>query len=292
MRLFGCTFRIYRGSRTSGGRASRASGLWAGWAATCVAVLLGGCIETRIIRPESDWPRLRDFADAPRDPDRPQAGRRGQAWAIELKRFEGRERLAEAYKFADLVRREGQIGDVWFLNRGSDTVVFAGRYHRANDPDAQERLAEIKRAKVEGKRPFRKAKIVEVDRRGGQRGEYDLAQFSGYRTLVVAAFDREFGSDFRAAAERYAAELRTQHADHEIGFEVYYYHGPNQSLVSAGLFTQADFVSVNGVDRYGPAIRELQLVFAHSLRNGEKVPVPTPPDAESVFEPTVIVRVP
>ncbi|MEO1236646.1 MAG: hypothetical protein AAFX76_07640 [Planctomycetota bacterium] len=261
-------------------------------AALASAVSLAGCVETRIIRPESDWVRLRDFADAPRDSTSGEPARRGRRWAIELASFDGPDRLAEAYRFADTARTEAGIADVWFIDRGADTAVYAGRFSRSNHPDAQAQLKTVRAARINGDRPFRRAALVEVSRVGGERGEFDLARFSGYRTLLLEAFDRNHGPDFRADAERAAAELREKHADHELNFKVYYYHGPNQSLVTAGLFTEADFVPVNGVDSYGPRIRELQGVFPYSKKNDKFIATSRGKDGEYEFQKTVIVRVP
>ena len=59
--------------------------------------------------------------------------------------------------------------------------------------------------------------------------------------------------------------------------------------MTVGLFTYSDFVPVNGVDTYGPRIREQQERFPALLRNGRPVPRQGAPDET---EPTVIVNVP
>lgn len=244
-----------------------------------------GCVVTR--QTSSTWDSWREIADP--EPRETADGRRvrGQAYAVELKHFTGVDRLQQAYDFSNLVRTEAQIADVWFVDQGREAIVYTGRYPRRDHPEAKAKLTAVRAATLDGKREFRKAKLVTIDRRqAGTRDEHDLSQYSGYRTLLVAVFDANYDQDFRRAAEELADELR---AEHEV--DVYYYHGPNQSLVTAGLFTQVDFVPVNGVDSYGPAIRQMQDVFPFTTRNGEDLIGEDLTTADQ-REPTVVVRVP
>ncbi|MEM9420205.1 MAG: hypothetical protein AAGA25_14295 [Planctomycetota bacterium] len=250
-----------------------------------LATLSIGCVETRVV--SSSWDSLRELADPPPEQSKDGKRVRGQAFAVELQTFSGADRLREAYDFANTVRTKGQIADIRFVDRGRDAVVYAGRYPRKDHPEAQAKLKEVRAATIDGKRVFRKAKLVAIDRKqAGIRDKYDLSQFSGYRTLLVAVFDANHGKEFRRAAEETASDLREEH---EV--DIYFYHGPNQSLVTAGLFTQMDFVPVDGVDRYGPDIRQMQEVFPHTQRNGEYL-IGQDIATEDKREPTVVVRVP
>jgi len=272
-------------SRFTFGRRSRSTPLLVGLASLLVLLFTVGCVETRVV--SSSWDSLRQIADAP--PEQDQAGRRvrGQAFAVELAVFTGRDRMQESFDFAHRARSEAQIADVWFVERGDDAVVYAGRYRRQDQPEAKAKLKAVRAAVLDAKRPFRKAKLVPIDRRQqGTRDQHDLSQYSGYRTLLIAVYDQGFGNDFRRAAEETADDLR---AEHDV--DIYYYHGPNQSLVTAGLFTQTDFVPVNGVDSYGPAIRQTQELFPHTQRNGEFL-IGDDLTTDTKREPTVVVRVP
>ncbi|MEM6459439.1 MAG: hypothetical protein AAF710_08630 [Planctomycetota bacterium] len=244
-----------------------------------------GCVETRVVG--SSWDDWREMADPPRDDGTPRAAR-GQAYAVELGRFDGPERLKEAYAFAGRLRAEAGLAEVWFMDLGAETAVYAGRYPRRNHPDAKAMRAAVRAATLDGHRPFRRAELVPLTRGGpAERDAFDLSRYSGYRTLLLGVYEPDFaGGNHRAAAEAEAARLR---AEYEI--PVYYYHGPNQSIVAAGLFTQADFVVVNQADAYGPAIRQLQEVFPHARRNGETITNPELP-TDDQLEPTVVVRVP
>lgn len=243
-----------------------------------------GCVETRVIK--QSWPGLRELGDAPRDEDAGERRVRGQAWAVELERFAGPDRLSEAYAFAQDVRTDAQIADVWFINRGDEVIVYSGRYPRRDHPEAKEKLKAVRAASMGKDRPFRRAKLVVIERGVGSVDEYNLAQYSGYFTLLLGTYERDYGSDYRSAAERYAGEVREEHE-----LDVYYYHGPNQSLVTAGLFTQFDFVVVDGRDAYGPNMRSLQELFPSRLHNGKTLRNPEL-TTEDQLEPTVIVRVP
>lgn len=247
--------------------------------------LTAGCVETRVV--SSSWDSLREIADTP--PEDREGGRRvrGQAFAVELATFAGRDRLQESFDFANRVRTDAQVADVWFVERGQEAVVYAGRYSRKNHPEAKAKLKAVRAATLEGRRPFRKAKLVAIDRsQQGTRDEHDLSQYSGYRTLLLAVYDNNHGNEFRRAAEEFAEKLR---AEHDV--DLYYYHGPNQSLVTAGLFTQTDFVPVDGVDSYGPAIRQMQQLFPDTQRNGEYL-IGEDLSTDTQREPTVVVRVP
>ncbi|MBB6428725.1 hypothetical protein [Algisphaera agarilytica] len=235
----------------------------------------------------SSWDSLRELADPPTEQGKDGRRVRGQAFAVELQTLEGTDRLQLAYDYANVVRTQAQIADVWFVDRGQDAVVYAGRYPRKDHPEARAKLKEVRAATVEGKRVFRKAKLVAIDRKqAGIRDKHDLSQYSGYRTLLVAVFDENHGKEFRRSAEETAEALREEH---EV--DIYFYHGPNQSLVTAGLFTQMDFVPVDGVDSYGPEIRQMQEIFPHTQRNGEYL-IGEDLASEDKREPTVVVRVP
>ena len=251
-------------------------------AALAVFGTAAGCVETRVVG--GTWERWREIGDKPADSG--VAGRRGEAWAVELDRFEGPDRLTQAFNFSQQARAAGQIADVWFLDNGREVVVYAGRFARKKDPAAAEQLKAVRAVTINGQRPFRKAQLVTIERGRGTLDPHDLSQFSGYRTLVVATFDKNLGSNFRSVAEQHASELRSEH-DHDV----YFYHGPNQSLVTVGLFTQKDFVVVDGYDAYGPEIRELQLTFPHTKLNGDTIFNPEAGTPDNL-EPSVISQVP
>lgn len=258
-----------------------AAGLW-------LLICLAGCVQERVVR--SSWDDLAAMGDNPPPTDTEGNRRvRGQAYAVRLAELRGDRPLRDAYDFAQRVQRETQLADVWFLDHGDVAAVYLGRYPREDHPDAQRALRQVRAARLDGRRAFADARIVPIDRRRGEGAgldEHDLRQFSGYFTLLLAVYEQEYGRDFRTAAEQYAQQLRD-----DTGHDIYYYHGPNQSIVTTGLFTRADFVAVDGVDTYGPRIRERQEEFPHALRNGQTIRNPEVP-TDDQLEPSIIVRVP
>ena len=101
----------------------------------------------------------------------------------------------------------------------------------------------------------------------------DLYQFAGddLMTLQIGYYDEQYGEDFREAAELAAKELREQ------GDQAFYYHGPNRSLLTVGLFGQEDLVqhTTPGQDgrifvqtQYSQRVVELQKKYPHNLGNG------------------------
>ena len=102
----------------------------------------------------------------------------------------------------------------------------------------------------------------------------DLKQHAGMYSLQIGFYDEAFGKEFRKAAEEMATILR------EDGVEAYYYHGPNISMVTVGLFDDSDLVKrevrmPNGLvsiqEGYGPRIKVLQEQFPNNLGNGATV---------------------
>ena len=260
--------------------------------ALVVLMAIGCVVESRT----SSWDDFDKLADP--KPGEPTAAARDRAaaprgWTIPVAEFTGPDRLKEAYRLAASLRESGQLADVWFDELGDAARVNVGRFRLSGDADAKAGLAAVRAAEVNGRRPYRDAELEPITSAGGTVSEFDLAQHSGFRTLLVALFDEGYDGNRQVAAERYAQQLREGGPDPGSDTdpaEAYFYHGPTQSLVTVGLFTYADFVPVNGVDTYGPRIREQQERFPAILRNGQ--PIPRQGGADEETEPTVIVNVP
>ena len=185
------------------------------------------------------------------------------------------------------LRESGQLADVWFDEVGDTARVNVGRYRLSGDRDAEAGLAAVRNAEISGRRPYRKARLEPITSAGGTFSEFDLAQHSGFRTLLVAIFDDHYDGSRQVAAERYVQQLRDAAPDGRPA-EAYFYHGPTQSTVSVGLYSYADFTPVNGIDAYGPRILEQQQRFPVILRNGQPIPKHGSPGEE---EPTILVNV-
>jgi hypothetical protein len=90
-----------------------------------------------------------------------------------------------------------------------------------------------------------------------------------------------------------AARLRAD------GDQAYFYHGPNRSLVTVGLFTEQDFGveqqpapdgGVLFIPTYGQRVRELQKKFSYNLGNGRTI-IEKSGDKKLGEQPSFLVRV-
>lgn len=252
-----------------------------------LALTAVSCVETRVV--STRWDRLREIADPPpAASDGPPTAARGTRYAIRLRAFRGEERLEQAYAFSSALRETGQIPGIWFINRGEETVVYAGRFRRPDSQDAKSSLKRARSTQFEGGRPFRRAELVPIDpNREGVADRWDLRPHHGLRSLVVEIYDAGATRDFRQRAETRAAELRE-----ETDLEVYYFLGNHQAYVSVGLFDPAiDYVMSGGVETPGPRIRALQERFPRIQRNGEPIKSPEA-GTDDGTEPTVVIQVP
>jgi hypothetical protein len=184
-------------------------------------------------------------------------------FAIHLASFEGKKARKQADGLRDRLVDDMKIPGVWVWEGEGRAVVYRGRYPNPLIDDAARDLRQTRLIQVDGKRLFEDADVMPVGAgTSASIVEMDLKRHSGKHTLQIAVYDDAFGPDFRNAAERAATELRKQ------GNEAYFYHGPNRSLVTVGLFDRADRDSVNGVEGYGERARLLQQKFPYNLVNG------------------------
>lgn len=239
--------------------------------AALVLLALAGC-EPRVVVVRDGWGGFKQIADRKPDavlnPDHPDSR---QVWTIELERFAGPDRLAKAEALADRLRHEAGLSDVRIEDRSGFAVVSVGRVYDPGTSAAQSLLASVHKARLDGITPYVAAGFVPTVRGGTQVFDpLNLKQFPGMFTLQIGYYDRQFGQDFRAAAETAARTLRKE------GDEAYFYHGPHRSLITVGLFDRASaFVRVENplspgtlVESYSPAVREIQKKYPYNLGNG------------------------
>ncbi len=219
-------------------------------------------------------------------PANPRAG-----WAIQLESFEGASRFRRA---SDLIRRlthRNAVTDLWFQDHEGKTTVYRGRYDHLTDLEAQKALMQTRAIEDEGARPFENVQLISL---GGEQsqplGSADLRSHAGqgFYTLQIMFYDPDYGPDYRDAAEQAAATLRMD------GNKAFYYHGPNRSMVTIELFTDADFDQDGPVRIYGPRMLAAQEKFPNNLANGLTM-LETISDgrkAEKRPQPSFVVRVP
>lgn len=234
----------------------------------------------------ADTPRRPPSKKAPKPaaqtPQAPQ-NRQASGWSIVLASFRGENQGDLGRLAVDKVRRETPFDDVRAEVRGPATVVLVGTFPEPTAADAKARLEAIRSHEVGGARPFAGAFFCPpVDSDLGGKPEYNLAQVrtlhgpKAVYTLQVAAYgpkdisrpvDAEL-RDARRDAEAAAARLRRE------GELAWFYHGPNRSMVTIGVFTPA---VLEGKNRDGDAERavlaDLERRFPHNLYNGGGVQV-------------------
>jgi len=213
-------------------------------------------------------------------------------WAIQVESFEGGNRFRRA---SDLIRNltnRNAVTDLWFQDHEGKTTVYRGRYETLTDLDAQKALMQTRAIEEDGSKPYENVELISLGgASGGQpTGSADLRNHrgQGYYTLQIGFYDPEFGPDFRDAAEKAVATLRQE------GHKAYYYHGPNRSMMTIDLFSDADFDQDGPVRVYGPRMLAIQEKFPNNLSNGLTL-VETVSDgakSEKRAQPSFVVKVP
>lgn len=257
-----------------------------------VLVVAAGCTYERVVY--DGWANLRAMADpkptldSDKRPSSDKPDHQPQSrWAILLGTFHGAARHERARMLIRSLQRQAAIPDLWMQDAADQVHVYRGRYAHRHSAQAENDLRQTRLVSLEGQRPFTSAQLIPVGTGSAPAptDPLDLSRFSGMYTLQIGFYDDQYGNDYRQAAQRATAALRQQ------GHEVYFYHGPHRSMVTAGLFTDRDFIQRGAVRAYGPAIEALQKKFPHNLGNGltlvEKVR-----GKEVGTQPSLLVRVP
>lgn len=241
---------------------------------------------------ERELDRIRDEADAvlaPLTGDGAYAptAEAAAAWSIVLVAFTGETQTEAATLGHAKVVNEAGLTATRIEKRDKATVIAYGRYDGPDDPRATEDLERLRTMRVGGQMPFAAALLSPPDpsHLTGSLPDLDLrnakrlfGKDKALYTLQVAIYGRgdrspasaEEIAEFRATAERAAALLRR---DGELAF---YYHAPERSMVTIGVFGQQDYDPRN---RAG--IESIDLIMARerhplNLLNGngiyEKIP--------------------
>jgi hypothetical protein len=267
-----------------------------------VALALAGCYR-QVTR--DGWAGVRQFADE----SSPQAAkhRPGEAapdgYAIFLANFEGGDRQSKADAYVRRVVSQTRFPDVWVKAVGNRVVVYRGRYSDPLQSAAVQDLDQTRLALVDGDNAFATAAIVPLGEGfEAVTGRYDLRQHSGMYSLQIGYFDEQYGPDFRKAAEKAVDRFREQ------GEDAFYYHGPNISMITIGLYTIDDVQQevtkqADGTDViqpvYSERVLEVQRRYPFNVPNGH-VPeqaVAAGPGAEleggrAPAQPSFLVQVP
>ena len=237
--------------------------------AACGAVTLS-CTYERVVSDDMDaWRGMASKPQATDDPTTPDYSPQSSGgWAIELATFTGKSRRTSATRLVKWLKANTSLHDTWVYDQGNDSLVMQGRFTEPDSKQVQDELHRVRQLEIEKVKRFEKAQIIPYGKTALTADQpSDLTQFAGIQgyTLQVAFFDKAGGSRFREAAEAYCLQLRQKNE------QAYFYHGPNRSMVTIGLFTDADWEGQGVQKRYGPRILELQERFPHNLGNGSTI---------------------
>lgn len=208
---------------------------------------------------------------------------------------------------AKVVNEAGLTG-AFVEKRDKATVVAYGRYEGPDDPRAVADLERLRTMRVGGQLPFASALLSPPDPSllSGSLPELDLRNAkklfgadNALYTLQIGIYGRGDRSpatpaevsEFRKAAEQAAVLLRR---DGELAF---YYHAPERSMVTIGVFGQQDYDPRNrqGIESF--ELLQTRERHALNLLNGrgirERIPGTTGEGASSFrLQPSKLVAVP
>lgn len=193
-------------------------------------------------------------------------------WTISLGTVTGPEHASRAANIVrDLVDSLGLAG-VWAAEEEAATVINHGRYESPNHPRAQDDLFKLRQLQNRGTLKTSVVMLVPATQeRRGSLADYDLLNVpqKGHYTLLLGYYDEEYGDDYRNAAEQAAAALRQE------GYQAYYYHAPNMSQVTIGVFPPSVVQQVKSGKQISFEIADekvlaLQHIFPNYLGNGRE----------------------
>jgi len=223
------------------------------------------------------------------------------AWTIALVVFRGQTAEDGAKLALHKVQTEGNLPGAFSERRGESVIVAVGRFESAESPKAAAEVKRIQDMTVNGQQPFRDALLIPplAGANLGSMPHLSLVQTkrilgkSALYTLQVAAYGRRDllkPSDADLAEPRKAAEQAAVRLRQE-GEQAFYYHGPRMSMVTIGIFDEADY------DPQTPMLQSARLRDArerhpHNLYNGAGIKEKKPGERDGRLQATSLVAVP
>lgn len=239
------------------------------------ALLVVGCeMERRVVKrtgwsavfnPDNEWYEGPDRGSSASDP----SNRRNKGFAIELGRYTGAEAFHGVHNLMQTARQDAGLANLWYTTVGTEATVYMGRFKDDDSSEARAALKKVRAAEVNGKELFPNAKLVKLnaEKQGEVLDPRDVRTLKGKGrfTLQIGYYDREYGPDFRRAAETAVDVLR------DNGENAFYYHGPHRSMVLLNAWTYGEAFTLEGTtDRYSNAVRLTQEKYPHNVPNGRK----------------------
>ncbi len=204
------------------------------------------------------------------------SGQKG--WVIVLLSVDDAER---AESMLTQVRTTGRLPDAFMMERNGRIVVAVGSYDDPAQRVAQIELQRVRGIEIDGAKPYEHAFLAPPsgDLARGTIPEYDLRNArrqygeNAIYTLQVAVYAREDDqkpaeadlAQFRATAEKAATSLRQE------GELAFYYHGPNRSMVTVGIFGEKDVKVDRGVTTESARLQPARDRHPLNLLNGRTI---------------------
>ncbi len=203
------------------------------------------------------------------------------AWRISLGAVPPADRADPTTLIQRLERSTGLRG-IEVATRKGDSVLVYGQYPSPETPQAQRDLERVRTAEADGGRPFAGAFFLppELDAAAaGRKAAWDLRNArdnfgsDAIYTLQVGMYARGDNQpaapdellEFRRLAERAVEQLRSE------GQPAFFYHGPTGSMVTIGLYGEADHDPETNPPLESPRLREAREQFPNALLNGRGV---------------------
>lgn len=204
------------------------------------------------------------------------------AWSVLLEIHRGQGAEVRAVERARAISSSTGLPSVRAEARGHLWMVLSGSYQDPAGEATQRALERARGSRVGGERVFAEATLIpppptdpsdvpEWDLRSARRG---VGRDENLYTLQIGAYGRaDRGSlterqrrESRSAAERAVADLRRE------GYEAFYLHDANLSVVTVGVFGDADLGLTQGSGGYpSPEFTGLKRAFPNNLFNGRGI---------------------
>ena len=217
----------------------------------------------------------------------------GPIWTILLDAFQGPNHAAFAQQRAASFTQSAGLTGFWVAASADQSEVNFGRYPAADSSQAKADLRRLQSLAQQGRITPRMLSIVPSSQPAqGPNAQWELRNArepGAVYSLVIEQFTPALGPDYRRAAEQQCANLRAQN------LKTFYYHGPQDSVVTLEQFTNAAAkIATSGPSAgrtvYHPFITDtLQKQYPFLKINGQ-VPAPTNPNQKPT--PTFLIRIP
>lgn len=211
-------------------------------------------------------------------------------WRIVLATFRNTDAVTRAQAALPQIQAQAGLSGAFIVPQRHGAVIAVGSYDSPSDRTAQRDLKHIHAIRINGVAVFGSALLTPPPSGvSGANPELNLANAHDLfgddvvYTLQVAVYESDNRAEVLRSAEQAAAMFRQ---DGELAF---YYHGPNRSIVTIGLFTEKDYDPARS--RLSDELKSLMERHPNHLYNGMGVREHLA-DGTTRNQPTRLVRIP